>query len=209
MDLLVTQAGTVSAWGDSSGTGDANKNLTQATGAKRPTYNATDAAYNNQPTASYVAASSQELDSTAWAAALTAPYTLFAVGNGDGTASAQGIVGDSTNLVQLVLNNGGTGPTIYAGTSLPASTANSSSPRIWCAVVNGASGAIYENSRTAKATGATGTNALSRTMIGVDATAHFHNGKIAEVIVYSRALSSAEISAVLRYCSTRYAIALT
>ena len=206
MDLLVTQAGTVSAWGDSSGTGDANKNLAQATAGKRPTYTAADAAYNNQPTATYAAASLQELDSAAWAAALTAPYTMFVVGNSDGAATAQGLVGDPTNVVQFVLRNGGAGINIYAGAFLNAGMADSASPKIWAAVVNGASSTIYDSAKTAKATGNAGSNSLSRVFAGVDATGHYLNGKIAEIIVYSRALSAAEINAVMNYCGSRYAI---
>lgn len=205
MDLLVTQAGTVSAWGDSSGTGDANKNLAQATAGKRPTYTAADAAYNNQPTATYAGASLQELDSAAWSAALSAPYTVFVVGNYDGGVGAEGWVGDSTNLVQLVINNGGTGTGAYSGAFIQSGMANAATPKIICAVF-GTSGAIYDTARTARATGTTGTNALSRIFVGVDAGGHYINGTIAEVIVYSRALSAAEINAVMNYCGNRYAI---
>lgn len=208
MDLLVTQAGTVSAWGDSSGTGDANKNLAQATGGKQPTYTATDAAYNNKPTASYASASLQELDSAAWAAALTTPYTIFVVGNYDGVGTSQGLVGDSTGLVQFVFGNGATGINAFSGSFLNYAASDSAAKKVVAAVF-GASGSLYDTSKTVKASGSTGTYSLTRAFIGVDAGAHYLNGKIAEVIIYSRALSGSEINAVLNYCALRYAITLT
>lgn len=210
MDLLVTQAGTVSAWGDSSGTGDANKNLAQATAGKRPTYTASDAAYNNQPTASYAAASLQELDSAAWAAALVQPYTIFVVGNDAGAGTPGWVSNAASGAGAINYGNGSANMNAYAGSFLSSTLGANAAKKMVGALYSGASSAIWENSSTATATGNAGAASLTDIVVGANpGSGIFLNGKIAEVVVYSRALNAMETRALVAYFAARYAMAIS
>lgn len=208
-DLGVTVATGVSSWADQSGTGDANKNLTQATGTKQPTLNTADAAYNNQPTLSFARASVQALHSGTWSAAQAQPSTTFIVGNDDGTATNQFYCDGNAAATQVLGNNGAGNYQAYAGTTLAGGTP-SSSPRILAAVFNGASSSLFISAKTAVATGNAGATGLTGFTAGAagDSVSNTLNGKIAEIIIYSGALSAAQIAQVLTYLGARYAIAI-
>jgi hypothetical protein len=209
-DLLVTQAAlAVSAWGDSSGSGDASRILVQSVAGKKPTINATDAAYNNQSTLSFASASSQQLDSTgAWVSALSQPYTIFLVGQ-DGGAGFQGWASNTGSSVQISYGNGSANMVMYAGSFLASNQGASSSPKVVGAVFNGATSDIYEGARTPRATGDAGATALAQLTIGaIPGAGLFLNGKIAECVVYSKALSAPEIDQLCTYLTDRYAIGI-
>ena len=78
------------------------------------------------------------------------------------------------------------------------------------AVINGASSSIYISAQTADVTADAGTNALAGITVGsaFDQTSDPLNGKVAEVMLYSRALSASERLSILRYSSTRYGTAV-
>lgn len=208
-DLGFTIATGVSQLNDQSGVGDSNRNLVQATGSKQPTRNATDAAYNNQSTLSFASASSQQLDSAgAWVSAISQPYTIFIVGQ-DGGAGFQGWASNTASSVAINYGNGSANIVMYAGSFLASNQGASASPKVVGAVFNGGSSAIYENARTARATGAAGATALAQLTLGANPGAGiFLNGKIAECVVYSKALSAPEIGQLCDYFTTRYGIAI-
>ena len=131
----ITIATGVSGWADQSTTGDANKNLAQATAGKQPTFNASAAAYNNQPTLGLASASSQDLVSGAWATLLALPETLYVVGNADGTSANQ-YYSDGGAVNQRAMSNA-SGHTsvfdlIYNGAELQGGpgTGSSTTPQI-------------------------------------------------------------------------------
>ena len=209
-DLGVTIGTGVSAWADQSGTGDANKNVTQATGSKQPTLNASDANYNNKPTLSFSSAASQCLVSGLWASPLSQPWTVVAVGQDDGTVSAQVYVESGSDLAgsnRVLVYQNATNYELNAGAALVAN-ARDATPHGLVGVVNGVSSRIYNSARTAVATGDAGARApLGATFIGETfADTAFLNGKIAEVIVWSGALSDAQLAPVWNYIASRYAI---
>lgn len=208
-DLLLTQvAGKVSGWGDSSGSGDANRNLIQLAPALQPSYTASDAAYNNHPSVTFVSAAAQTLQPTGrWSAALAQPFSLYIVGNSDGSPAPQNLTGEPGGRVQVVDNNGGAGVNLYAGAFLNAGLENTAAPRIVAANFNGATSKVYQSALTAAATGPTGAYGCSRVAISDTAVAGL-NGKIVEAIYYSRTLSAAEHQRVMTYLGTRYAIAV-
>jgi len=208
-DRGVTIATGVSQWNDQSGIGDTNRNLVQAVGAKQPTVNATDAAYNNQTTLSFASASSQQLDSAGnWSAALSQPYSIFLVGQ-DGGAGFQGWASNTASSVSISYGNGSANMVMYAGSFLASNQGASSSPKMVGAIFDGATSKIYENARTPRNTGAAGATALAQLTLGANPGGGiFLNGKIAEAVVYSKVLSAAEIDQLCTYFTGRYALAI-
>ena len=211
-DQGITIATGVSAWADLSGSGDANRNFVQATGAAQPTLNAADAGYNGNPTLSFASASSQFLLSGTWSVAPSALCTVVVVGNNDNAASLE-VFTDGVPTTTLLLDNNTAATSVRIGET---STVSENSTNVSAASViigvykpSDASGAIYVNARTAVTTGSVGT-ATAPTGMSVGANgsglAGFLNGKVAEVIVYRRALSQTEVNMVLAYCGGRYGI---
>lgn len=208
-DRGVTIATGVSQWDDQSGVGDTNRNLVQAVGAKQPTVNSTDASYNNQTTLSFASASSQQLDSAGnWSAALSQPYSIFLVGQ-DGGSGFQGWASNTASSVAINYGNGSANMVMYAGSFLASNQGASSSPKMVGAIFDGASSTIYESARTPRNTGAAGATALAQLTLGSNPGAGiFLNGKLAECIVYSKALSAGEIDQLCTYFTGRYALAI-
>jgi|GEM_PF-3453669 len=212
-DLGVTIATGVSQWNDQSGTGDANKNVAQATGSKQPTRNTSDAAYNNQTTLSFATASSQELVSGTWAASLAEPETIFFVGHQIASASPYVFTDDAltTNLRLMDNNGGGQVLRAYAGASLN-SAVSCAAPFVSAVEFNGATSKIYMSAITATVSGSTGVAPANRAglRLGVQGGGggQYLNGKIAEVIIYGSVLSLSDRTAVTNYLGTRYGITI-
>lgn len=211
-DKLVTSVGgVVSAWGDSSSTGDSNQNLTQSNALLRPTLNTTDAAYNNQPTISFTIVASSAISSGTWATALTAPFTICWVGNYDGGASAQNFVSSTGQINELQANNGSGNACMYGGGGFVVSNlGNTASPQIVIGVYDAAANSkLFVSAKTALATGSTGGNSFTDLTLGYWAVSGAGlQGTIAEVLIYDAALSAANINAVLTELGTRYNIAI-
>ncbi len=216
-DLLITlNSTTVSGWGDSSGTGDSNKNLVQATGGSQPTYNATDAAYNNKPTLSF---SSSQMHSGTWASALTQAFTVYVVGNVTAVSGSTLFFFNSSSDKAWVISrdNGAAGPqsslAMYAGTTLATSSLSApqlNAKSILCCVFNGASSSGYVNSiATTYCTGQVGSVGVTDAVLGAYAGGGLAlAGKMAEVIVYSGGHSATDRGTVLSYLSSRYTVTL-
>lgn len=207
-DLGVTGS-PVSAWADQSGTGDANKNLVQATGTKQPTLNASDAAYNNQATLSFASASTQQLVSGIWSAALTSPKTILFIGNFSGAAVLQyALDGLAVNTAAISNNAAAVNIVINSGAGLSSVVANNGVPQAIVGVYQVA-GAIYDNAKTAIASGSAGTSSSTGLTVGSAGNLGAPlNGKIAEIAAWSRALSAAEVAQLLAYAGSRYSIAI-
>ncbi len=209
-DLGVTQvAGAVSSWADQSGKGDANRNLVQSVAGKKPTLNAIDAAWNNQATLSFASASSQQLDSAGnWAPALAQPFTLILVGE-DGGAGFQGWASNTASSLQVNYGNGSADMVGYAGSFLASNQGGTSARKMVAVSFNGVSSAIYENARTARATGAIGATGLDQLTLGCcPGVGIYLNGKLAEALVYSKVLSPGEIDALCSYLASRYSLTI-
>lgn len=205
-DLGVTIATGVNAWADQSGVGN---NVTQGTGSKQPTVNTADAAYNGKDTFSFASASAQCLQGT-FVSSITQPFTLFLVGQ-NGRSGSQSYFDGSTVGGRCECYNDATTDKVYAGSAFVSAADNSTSPRIMTYEMNGASSKIYISSNTAAVTGNPGTDGLAGATIGAayDKANDVLNGKIAEVILYTGALSAANQDMVRAYLSARYGIALS
>lgn len=197
-DKGITLSTGVSQWNDQSSSGN---NATQATGSAQPTYNATDVAYNRCPTLSFAQASTQTLT---LASRLPAqPFTLFVVGQSSSLATQQSFFSDS-NIVTIYWT--GTVWAIYAGASVNSANSTQNSPLAFCGVFNTNTSSLYINSSASPA--ASGNISLNNPAgtesIGGGSAAGYLNGKIAEIIVYSGAMSIANISSTFSYLGSRY-----
>lgn len=208
--LGVTIVGSgVDTWADQSGTGDSGKNVRQTTDAKRPTVNAVDAAYNNKSTLSFVGASAQCLQSSAWAIALAQPYTAFVVGNIPNRLLAGSYFDSSSVSGRAEAYNDGSSHKMYAGTFLSAAD-TSAAPQIIGYELNGASSKIYISSNTAAVTGNAGSDTIPGITVGAafDEASDPLTGKIAALIIYGAILSPTDFARVTAYLSDRFGIAV-
>lgn len=194
-------SGKVSAWADQSGSGAV---FSQATAGQRPTFNATDSAYGNQPTLSFAFASSQVLIAGS-SLLISQPCTVLVVGQNSESLGGYLDCND-TSPTRFGLY-GGPDLGLYAGTAI-AGTATDSSPCVLCGVFNGASSNGYKNnSATANPSSINpGSNGIGLARIGGGVITNFLNGKIARVLIYNRALSAAERGRLFLDCAARYGI---
>lgn len=223
-DLLVTQAaGIVSAWGDSATEGDANHNWTAPVPLQRPTFTASNAAYNNHPTVNNVVVTggpNSFMQSGVWTVPLAAPYTFFVAAHcvqGVGfTLTFPEIWNDKTSGNAGVYAHFPSGDTTHAFAGvfdglgeIDNATSGWTSPSIVIVVNNGASSQLYFNSHLPTATGSLDGSTITSFFLGAADTvpnAEKWNGPIAEEGVYRRVLAGAEITQLANYLSVRYAI---
>jgi len=204
-DKGVTIATGVSSWADQSGNGNT---ATQATGSAQPTRNASDASYNNQATLSFASAASQFL-ATGATPSLSQPFSIVVVGNDSGAAAIQALADDKAATLYFA-NNGSGHYYLSGGLNVTTNAAASNTPKVLIATINGASTTIRLSAATPDVTGNIGAATLTGVSIGCigNGVSGFLNGKIAEVAVYSKALSVAEVAAINNYANKRYGISI-
>lgn len=209
-DLGTTIATGVSAWADQSGTSDPNKNAVQATGSRQPTLNASDAAYNHKATLSLAIGSVQCLQSSTWSSPIAQAFTIFLVGNDDGSSTTQWFFDCYNGVSETeLLNNTGlysaaAGATLFAG-------ATSSTPKAFGVVFDGATSAMFISAKTATSSGSLGTNNFGAAGVAIGAAFNQSatlNGKIAEMIVYNSDIGSTNRNLVWTYFQSRYGISI-
>jgi hypothetical protein len=217
-DKGVTLSGSmVTGWADQSGTGDTNKNMVGGGGSANPTYNTSDSSYNNYPSINFADASSQFMNSGTWTTSIAQPYTIFVVGNDDGTsgAGAEVFVGGATVTNPWFYNNAGLYSLLAGGTDFTSISATGI-PEVFRGEYNGSSSTLSVSKTTPNTSGTVGAGSIgagtSGVWLGTDEqyeSSHFLNGKIVEVIVYNSILSSSNVALVQNYLSARYAIAIS
>lgn len=206
-DLLVTQSGNVSAWGDSSGVGDANRNAAQGTGANQPIYNATDANFSNNPSLTFEA--NDKLITGTWSAAIAQACTVFLCARQDAAVAGRYAFDSLADPPQFALfGDGAYASHQYAGTD--NSVANSAGTHVWILEYNGASSKQFIDSTTATVTGDASTNGATGISIGNYASGTANGGwTIAELGVYSSILSAGNRALLTNYLGTRYGVTIT
>lgn len=205
---ITLNGSTVSAWSDASGSGDANRTLTQATGANQPTFNASNAAYNNKPTVTFGAGVNQSLASGTFSASLTQPFTAFVVGNAKDTTTNYWYFSGTTNRVEI-LQFTANGAAIFAGNAFQSSFVQTASPSFMCGIFNGASSSLAVNARTAAVTGNAGASAEPDLIMGnVQGLGSPLQGPIAEIALYTGVLSAGNIDKFATYVTATYGIAV-
>lgn len=207
-NTVTTNPGTclnaVGTWSDLSGQGN---NVTQSTQANKPVI--------RMPSGGVTAfvkkfirfdGTNDQLASSAFASALSQPYTVFLVGRMAVTNANQTLLDGvaNTNVVGITSTPA---YTTNLGSALTGGTPNTSA-HIVSLVADGTDTLFVDGVSTVS--GDSGANALDGVRLGATvAGANFLNGDIAEVIVYDRALNSMERTRVERYLANRYGIAVT
>lgn len=165
----------VDSWRNMTGGGDP-----ASTGANRPTYRASVAAYNNKPAVEFASASSQRLDFDV--VNLGQPFSLVVIGNtnGSGTA-AERLMGSGGNSANGIGDTAGNAWTLQFGAGLNGGACDAN-PHLFRGYANGASSVVAVDG-TVIATGNASTNTLTRLTIGAGANAtpvfaNFLNGRI-------------------------------
>lgn len=195
-DMGITIGTGVSAWADQSGNGN---NFTQGTGSAQPTLNASDASFGGQASLSFAAANSQTL--TATSVTISQPDTIYVIGQFTTSSNAELIDGNGTR--QALANNSGANFVFYAGTLVTGSAADLN-PHAFAAIYNGASSSMYvDTSSAANASGNAGANNWGGLILG-GTIGGFLQGKIAEVVTYSAAHTSAQVAQLFKYFAGRY-----
>ncbi len=197
----------VSSWSPRAGIETAA--LAQATSGNQPVFRTN--RVNGRPSVAFTAASSHNLDSGTWAGKRSTPLTVVTIARFNTGNLGNAYSGRSGVYAYAGIS---TGTTLAVGAGAVAEVTQSTTMDTWhviLTVYNGASSAIYVDSHTATATGTTTTgsnSALPGLRLGTNsgASGNFLDGEIAEVAVYGRALTAAEITALTRWYGTRYGI---
>lgn len=191
----------VRQWSDLSGNG---RHLAQTTLNNQPAV-ATNA-LNSRPAIDFDGSN----DSLGAAFTLSQPVRIFCVGNLRATNSqTQLFDGTSQNSMRLYVNSA-TEIAMFAGGNLAATVASLTGWFVWECVFNGASSSLIRNGTTL-ASGNAGSSAPGGLRLAVlgSGTSNFTNCQIAEVVLYSRAITAGEAGSVRSYLAGKYAITVT
>ncbi len=224
--LDLTDGGSVSTWADASGN---NRNFTQSTSTKKPTYIASESDFNNMPVLRFDGGDKLEL---AFDANLnTNEFTIFFVG----------AVNNDNNANQLGYESRSSSPVTRSGYNLYADMTGSNNQwEYWVGAdsswkaLKSATGSITLNTPdiiTMQLSGGDGAGASATQLLRVDGTqigtqsANFYKstadaqnigtlntssapyvGEIAEIIQFNRALTTTELQQVEGYLAEKYGI---
>lgn len=187
--------------------------IVQATSGAKPTYKT--GILNGQPVLRFDGGDS--LIGAFAGGAISQPYTIFVVSQlsagavNDNNTHFLTDGNDATNRAG-VFKNAGTTPdswALFAGANLVGGNSDSDW-NIWTILPNGASSQFWD-SGVSEASGNAGANSIDGLAVGAryDGTASWWIGDIAEVLIYTGNLSTADKNQVAQYLSTKYAIAYT
>ena len=211
-DLLITlNSTTVSAWGDSSGSGDTHKNLTEGTALLQPVYTASDANFNNNP--SLVFASGAGLVSTSWTSALTQPWSSFAVARCTATGS---YLLDTVTGSEVAQIGNSTGFQFFAGSGSGTNTGGTvvNKTGSYICLYDSAGGGnnqyVSSNTVATQASHAAGTAGIGSLTVGnTQGLGAFAGWNIAEVAIFSGVLTAGQIASLNAYAATKYGVTIS
>lgn len=186
----------VSSWPNAQGPAGA---ATQATAGLQPTWQA--GVMNGQPTVRFDGTDDRM---TVAASGSAQPLTVLAVVNPD-VVNDREIIGGGVELLVNTTWNGWGGTTTLVG---PTATAAQNTAVIF--IANGATSTVRVTTGSGQpvtTTGTTGTTALSASFtVGSTGSARFWDGEIAELVIFSQALSASDLAVVDSYVGSRYGI---
>lgn len=201
----------VGAWDDASGS---SRHVTQATAADRPLLKTS---IINGFAVQRFDGATDFLQRTSAGFSIATPQTIFCVGlvSSVSAPGAFGRVYDSadSSVGRALMGKHGDNSTnaIFAGTVVSYAESLPTTMKVWSAVYNGASSALWRNG-TQVVSGNAGTNTMSGLRLGAGATAgggaasEFNGCDIAEFVVYSAALSASDRIGVENYLRSKYAL---
>ena len=202
---------TVYAWNDISGSGDANRNASQATAANAPSVVGSDSSYNNNTSISF-SGSTCNLQTGVWSVAPPTTGTVIIIGNDSNGSGSAFIDGNTVN--SYLIEDGGSGNVTWGLSAYPNATYGKlNTPSVIVATFNGASSALYANTISTNnallASQNVGSSSVTKITLGNKAdNTGVLNGKILECVIINRVLTQAEIVGVNVYASTRYGLSL-
>lgn len=212
-DMGITAS--VSAWTDQSGSGDANRNVVQATASHQPFRNPNNAAGNGQPSIHFTQNPFEYLSMVGtWSnAPIAQPYTMIVVGSDSGSGTNV-FLGDYNGDNWYLTGYGGFyGASV--GATLLGTTPDSTSLKVIMIEANDPSSTIRVNDLTAEAftsgSGSAGFGNLPQFQVGGASmgSAGPLLGDIFEVIVYRGLISSSNRSALIKgYLAPRYGLTI-
>lgn len=191
---------TVSTWADSSGNG----RTATAPAGQEPTYKTS--ILNGQPVVRFSASSTKRMATAAWTA-LSQPYTVFIVGSTKNTAFSQLLDGiASGNRVAYYRHTSDNDFDVFAGSSSVNTLSSMSTNRIHTLVVNGASTRARHNGGAG-----VGLNSGTHTLTGLTLANRFDatfesGGDMAELLLYTGAVSLSDMNLVGDYLATKYGL---
>jgi hypothetical protein len=208
-DMHVTSSGgVVSAWGDSSG--NSGPTFSQATSVNRPTLNVADSQYNNQNSISFLNTAPQYLaQATAFSPTLSEPYTLISIGNGAAGFGVQTLIGDSGDNYVNTTGYQSSGSTIDIDAIFAAGTITGD-PVILFNEFNDPNSTLSLTAFTPAFSGETFGVPTQPFFFGGGAGGTFFSlkGKIVEVLVINRVMTSTERTNFLAYAGALYNISI-
>ena len=207
-DASTTSTGAIASWTDKSGNG---YNATQGTGADQPI--STAGGINGRQSVNFV---SNDYLTLASSLSLTGVFTMFCVNNTDTTDATRIWLGTGTNAISNKIGMVATNKLavrIIAGGTLDQGVTYATGNNILTIQRNSANkvDASFNNAvftRLFSDVAQVGTCVWNS--IGIDdaTTSSDWQGDIGEIIIYNRALSTAEISIVNRYLSAKWGITI-
>ncbi len=204
----------VSRWANRIG-GDTNTNLIQATANLQPLWNANDTNLNGKPSLTFAKTRADRLISRgAWLTPVPNPATWFVVYRLTSFAASGTMLFDSASGGRHVIGMQGHRTFAYDGVTTlsynvpPLMTTS----QVAAAIISPApNGALYITSKTAVATGNSGSAISNQFMVGIAADftdAWAIDGQIAQVLGYNTALSNTNVGLVLDYLGAKFGITI-
>jgi hypothetical protein len=199
----------VSAWADQSGTGDANKNLAQATGGLQPPYVASDAAFNGQAAVGNFGGTTILPPVGNWSTGPPSTGTLFIVMRTGGAGLEIAFQNNGANNYEFYQNSSTTNLHWFQSGDAGVTVANMNNTHVYCIDMNGNSTQLYQDNITTSA-GTLAAGSVSPTGITVGGHAGgFFVGKIPYMLINSTRLGAGQRGQTMNYLGTRYGVAIT
>lgn len=195
-DGVVLGSGTdIASWEDQSGQ---LRHFSQSSAGRRP--NLIPATLNGLPVVRHAASSQDTLTN---ATNFPAPATVIYLAKMSGPNRGRVLSGLSNNWL-LGYHSGSEGDAYHEGWIIDGGGTAPAAWRMWTTVMSGSLSTIYQG-RTQIASnslGVAGPNGLST--CGHNASSEFSDADIAEILVYSRALSTAELDQIWTYLESKW-----